>query len=61
MIGSIPGTKNLKVDPAIEILAVNCGLNDSSELFSRELSQQLQDLKENFLDWEDHTPERFMF
>jgi hypothetical protein len=49
------------VEESIKALANNCGVQESGDLFSMELSTQLEDLKEDFMEWDDHSPERFMF
>lgn len=43
------------------MLAANCELEDSSDLFSIELSIMLDELKEDYDDWDRGTPERFIF
>ncbi len=42
-------------------MAQNCGLDDASDLFSKELESLLRELKEDFETWNKHTPERFVF
>jgi len=49
------------VDKALDMLARNCHLEDSSDLFSIELSTMLDELKEDFEDWDKSTPDRFIF
>jgi hypothetical protein len=48
-------------DATLDLLAANCGLEDTSDLFSIELETMLLELKEDFEDWNAHTPERFIF
>ena len=43
------------------MLAENCRLDDTSDLFSIELSIMLDELKEDFEDWDKDTPDRFIF
>jgi len=45
----------------LELLAKNCELEDSSDLFSIELSLMLDEMKEDYDDWDRGTPERFIF
>ena len=49
------------VDETIELLAKNCGIATSSDLFSIELSSLLDEMKEQYEDWDKNTPERFIF
>lgn len=49
------------VDKCLELLAVNCGLGDASDLFSSELESMLKELREDFELWNKHTPERYIF
>lgn len=49
------------VDRALDMLARNCRLDDASDLFSIELSTMLDELKEDFEDWDKSTPDRFIF
>lgn len=50
-----------RVDKTIEALAHNCGIETASDLFSIELSTLLDEMKEQYEDWNKHTPERFIF
>jgi len=50
-----------KCDQTLDLLAVNCSLDDVSDLFSIELENMLLELKEDFEDWDRNTPERFIF
>ena len=45
----------------LEMLATNCELDDSSDLFSIELSIMLDEMKEDYEEWDRGTPERFIF
>jgi hypothetical protein len=49
------------VNHTLDNLAKNCGLADSSDLFSQELSTLLNELKEEYENWDKFTPERFIF
>ena len=49
------------VDVVLELLAKNCGLDESSDLFSSELESMILELKEDYETWDKHTPERFVF
>jgi dynein assembly factor 5, axonemal len=62
-LGSSELLKNHKgqVDETLELLAKNCGLQDASDLFSCELESLLLEMKEDYENWEKHTPERFIF
>lgn len=62
-LGSSPAMANFsqRVDKTIEVLAKNCGIETSSDLFSIELSTLLDEMKEQYEDWNKHTPERFIF
>lgn len=50
-----------KCNETLELLAKNCELEDSSDLFSIELSLMLDEMKEDYDDWDRGTPERFIF
>lgn len=54
-----PHTK--RVDECINILAENCGIESSQDLFSIELATLLDEMKEQYEDWTKNTPERFIF
>lgn len=43
------------------MLSHNCRLDDTSDLFSIELSIMLDELHEDFEDWDRNTPDRFVF
>ena len=45
----------------LELLATNCGIATSSDLFSIELSVLLDEMKEKYEHWGRNTPERFIF
>ena len=45
----------------LDLLAINCELEDTSDLFSIELALMLDEMKEDFEDWDRNTPERFVF
>mmetsp|Transcript_32805 Transcript_32805/g.50091 ORF Transcript_32805/g.50091 Transcript_32805/m.50091 type:complete len:222 (+) Transcript_32805:631-1296(+) len=51
----------LRVDACIESLAKNCGVETSSDLFSVELAELLDEMKESYEDWDKNTPDRFIF
>jgi hypothetical protein len=44
------------VDVTLETLAKNCGLDDVSDLFSKELENLLVEMKEDYDKWHKHTP-----
>jgi hypothetical protein len=50
-----------KCNDTLELLAANCELEDSSDLFSIELSIMLDELKEDYDDWDRGTADRFIF
>lgn len=62
-LGSIPQMQSYtkRVDATIEKLASNCGIDSSSDLFSIELSELLDEMKESYENWDKHTPDRFIF
>lgn len=62
-LGSNPTMKHAKaeIDETLELLAKNCGLDDSSDLFSQELEGLLKEMKEDYDQWNKHTPQRFIF
>lgn len=62
-LGSVPGTAHLhqEVDHTISLLAIRCGCQNSSELFSTELESLLKEMKETYVDWNDNTADRFIF
>jgi hypothetical protein len=62
-LGSVPGTAHLhhEVDDTISLLAIRCGCQTSSELFSMELESLLKEMKETYVDWSENTPDRFIF
>ena len=45
----------------LDLLASNCELEDTSDLFSIELAIMLDEMKEEFEEWDRNTPERFVF
>jgi len=45
-----------EVDQTLELLSKNCGLEDSSDLFSQELESFLKEMKEDYDQWDKHTP-----
>jgi len=53
-LGSIPQMQNhtKKTDKCIENLAHNCGIETSSDLFSIELSVLLDEMKEDYENWD---------
>jgi hypothetical protein len=55
------GYAKKEVDKSLDLLALNCGLDDMSDLFSKELENMLKELREDFELWGKHTPERFIF
>lgn len=62
-LGSIPGTSHLhtEVETTIDLLALACGCKSTDELFSLELSSLIEELKESHENWDENTPERFIF
>lgn len=62
-LGSIPqmAPHVKRVDDCISILATNCNIESSQDLFSIELSELLDEMKEQYEDWNKNTPERFIF
>lgn len=54
------GLKN-QVDQTMTVLAKNCGLDESSDLFSVELSVLIEEMSESYESWNKHTSERFIF
>jgi len=42
-------------------LAKNCGIANSDDLFSLELAQLLDEMKESYENWDKNTPDRFIF
>ena len=63
-LGSCPSIEALKpqVDETLNLLAVNCGLQDASDLFSQELASLLEEMKEDgskdIIDEEDEDTKR---
>ena len=49
------------VDGSIAKLATNCGIATSQDLFSIELSDLLDEMKESYEDWDKNSPDRFIF
>ena len=49
------------VEESLVLLSKNCGLDDVSDLFSTELESLLLEMKEDYMDWDRNTPERFIF
>ena len=43
------------------VLAKSCGLEEGSDLFSVELSALIDEMRENYENWNKHSPERFIF
>ena len=62
-LGSLPNMTAYKekVDKTLHELAVNCGYEDASDLFSVELAALLADMKESYEKWDKNTPERYIF
>lgn len=62
-LGSIPqmAPHTKRVDECIHVLAENCGIESSQDLFSIELATLLDEMKEQYEDWTKNTPERFIF
>lgn len=62
-LGSIPQMMNFtkRVDDTIDKLAKNCNIETASDLFSVELSTLLDEMKEDYENWNKYTPERFIF
>ena len=62
-LGSVPGTSHLhgQVEQTIKLLALHCGFENSSELFSMELEHLLIEMKETYMIWDESTPDRFIF
>ena len=50
-----------RTDTCIEKLAQNCGVESSSDLFSIELSDLLDEMKESYESWDKNSPDRFIF
>ena len=48
-------------DMALESLAKNTGHESGHDLFSVELSALLDEMKEDYENWDKHTPQRFIF
>ncbi len=44
------------VDATLELLAKNCGLDEASDLFSKELENLLKEMKEDYDSWTRHSP-----
>ena len=42
-------------------MAKNCGIANSDDLFSLELAQLLDEMKESYENWDKNTPDRFIF
>lgn len=49
------------VDKCIEQLAKNCGIETVQDLFSIELSDLLDEMKESYEEWDRNSPDRFIF
>ena len=62
-LGSIPQMEKYKkgTDACIDVLAKNCDIATSSDLFSIELGALLEEMKERYEHWDRNTPERFIF
>ncbi len=45
----------------MDVLAKSCGLEEGSDLFSVELSALIDEMQENYENWNKHSPDRFMF
>jgi hypothetical protein len=54
-------TQVKRVDQCIQDLATNCDIATSSDLFSIELAALLEEMEEDYENWNKHTPERFIF
>lgn len=50
-----------KVNKCIEDLAKNCGIESASDLFSIELAALLEEMQEDYEDWNKNSPDRFIF
>jgi dynein assembly factor 5 len=50
-----------QVDKAMDVLARSCGLQEGSDLFSVELSVLIDEMQENYENWNKHSADRFMF
>jgi dynein assembly factor 5 len=62
-LGSNPGMAPFRdqVDKAMDVLARSCGLQEGSDLFSVELSVLIDEMQENYENWNKHSADRFMF
>lgn len=62
-LGSIPQMQAhvKRVDDTINKLASSCGIESSSDLFSIELSALLEEMKEDYENWDRNTADRFIF
>lgn len=62
-LGSVPGTSHLHnaVNEVISHLAINCGFQNSSDLFSMQLESLLLEMKETYMIWDENTSERYIF
>ena len=62
-MGSCPQleTQRALVNNTLELLARNCGLEESSDLFSSELESLIKEMKEDYENWTRSSPERFIF
>ena len=54
-------TQQANVDQSLRLLAKNCKLDESGDLFSIELSSLLDEMKDSYENWDRNTPERFIF
>jgi dynein assembly factor 5 len=50
-----------RTDDCIEVLAHNCQIETSSDLFSIELASLLEEMQESYEDWNKNSPDRFIF
>jgi hypothetical protein len=62
-LGSNPAMSPYRdqVDRAMDVLAKSCGLEEGSDLFSVELSALIDEMQENYENWNKHSADRFMF
>lgn len=62
-LGSVPQMAQCveQVNKCIEDLAKNCGIDSGADLFSIELAVLLEEMQEDYENWNKNTPERFIF
>jgi len=53
---SMPAQAKAEVDETLVLLSKNCGLDDASDLFAAELESLLKEMKEDYDQWNKHTP-----